>query len=103
MDCEKHIVYLMVIADRKKKDEIAAVLCQNSARVNLAMYGEGSVKAGTVQKVFGFVPEQHKVIVTCLLTQERADAIIQILNTEYHFYKPNTGIAFTIPVDGLSY
>jgi hypothetical protein len=53
-------------------------------------------------EILGFVPEENKVVVTCILTQEAVEGILETLKRDFHFDKPNTGIAFTIPISGIS-
>ena len=53
--------------------------------------------------MFGLVPEENKVVITCLLPSEKSDALLDMLVEKFNFDKPNTGIAFTIPVEKLSY
>ena len=68
-----------------------------------AIYGKGSVKANSFADIFGFVPEENKVIITSLLLSDKSDALIETLNEEFSFNKPNTGIAFSVCIEGLSY
>lgn len=103
MDHDKQIDFLVIIADRKKKDEIVALLVREGAKVINTLYGKGSVKGSSVQFAFGFVPEEHKIIATCLMPNKKSDAVLDALNMDFHFNRPNTGIAFTVPVEGLSY
>ena len=103
MNRDKHIVFFTIIVDRKKKDDIVSLLMKSGARVINTVYGKGSVKAGMMKNVFGFVPEENKIIATCLLLGEKSDALIDTLNKDFNFDKPNTGIAFSIPIEGLSF
>lgn len=103
MECAKHLVFLIIITDRKKKDEIVSLLNQSCAKLISTIYGKGSVKAGLVKDAFGFVPEENKIIATCLLSGEKAGALIDTLNKDFRFDKPNTGFAFSLPVSGLSF
>lgn len=103
MDCDNHIVFFIVIADRKSGEGIVALLKEHNVRIVNTIYGQGSVQATAFQDVFGFMPEENKVLATCLMPKEKVREVIDALNLHYHFEKPNTGIAFTIPVDGLSF
>ena len=42
-------------------------------------------------------------MISCLLKTERAKELIALLCKEYRFDKPNTGIAFGVPVEGLAF
>ena len=105
MDSDKHIKleYFFIISARKKKDELVSLLLQNGARAVKTMYGKGSVKSNAFKDVFGFVPEENKIIITSILPSEKAAVLIEILDNEYNFDKPNTGIAYTVPIEGLSF
>ena len=78
-------------------------LTETGGRMTNVMYGKGSVKASYVMDAFGFVPEENKVVITCLIPEKKTDCIIEMLDERFDFDKPNTGIAFTIPVDRLSF
>ncbi len=103
MSPDKHIVFLIIIAARKKRDEILELLSQSGAQLTSSLYARGSASASSLSCAFGLVAEEHKVMTSCLLSSNAADTLIETLNKEYGFEKPNTGIAFTIPVEGLSY
>ena len=100
---EKQTVFLVVIADRKKKEELLRLLLQRGAKLINTIYARGSVNASSIKEVFGFITEEHKVIITALLLQNTSNELLDDLIDRHNFNKPNTGIAFTIPVEGLSY
>ena len=97
------ILFLTLIAGRKQKDALLTALSQSGTRLISALYGKGSVKSSYLKNVFGLIPEENKVVITCVLTQVKADAVMKILIEKFRFDKPNTGIAFTIPIDSLSF
>jgi len=99
----KDIDFLMVISGRKQKEEILVSMSENGGRVLNIMYGKGSVKAGNLMDALGFVPEENKVVITCLLQKKKSGEMLKMLTDKFNFDKPNTGIAFTIPVDKLSF
>ena len=103
MDYKNRIAFLIIIAERKKKDELLPLLMQTGARIINTVYGKGSVRASTFMDILGFIPEENKIIITCLIPKEKSDSLLETLNEEYSFNKSNTGIAFTIPVEGLSF
>ena len=99
----KDISFLTVIAGRKLKEELSVAITENGGRLVNIIYGKGSVKASYLMDAFGFAPEENKVVITCLLSRKRAESMINMLTDEFDFNKPNTGIAFTIPVNGLTF
>ena len=96
-------VFMVLIAGRKQKDALLTALLETGAHLINTTYARGTVKASFLKSAFGLVPEEHKVVVTCVLTQAKACAALRMLSTRFHFDQPNTGVAFTIPVDRLSF
>lgn len=101
MKCEHDIDYLIIIADRKKRKELLGAMEELEGRLINTMYGKSSVQASTFMNVFGFAHEEHKIIISFLLPRSKTEKALDILMKRFEFNKPNTGIAFTIPVEGL--
>lgn len=97
------IVLLTIIAGRKQRSELTAALSESGGRIINVMYGKGSVKANILMESFGLAPEENKVLITCLLKNDRSDDMLEMLIERFDFNKPNTGIAFTIPLEKLSF
>ena len=97
------IRFLVVIADRKKKSALLEALCKMGCKMANCFYAKGSVNASAFADAFGFAPEEHKLVLTLLMPREKTEAALALLTDQFHFHKPNTGIAFTIPVEGLSH
>ncbi|MCL2665791.1 MAG: hypothetical protein FWE82_09265 [Defluviitaleaceae bacterium] len=51
----------------------------------------------------GLVPERHKVVITGLAFEQKANGVLKTMLEKYRFDNPNAGIAFTVPVDRVSY
>ena len=103
MKSESSIEFFTIIAGRKIKEDLLGAVIEAGGRIINTIYGRGSVKASLLMDVLGLVPEEDKVILTFLISHEKSEALFQTLVEEFNFNKPNTGIAFTIPVEGLSY
>ncbi len=99
----EEIKFFVLIADRRKKGELLSALSQVGCRMVNSIYGKGSVNANAFMDAFGFAPQENKVVITFLISGEKAGAALRLLTDQFHFDKPNTGIAFTIPVEGLSH
>lgn len=97
------LVFLTVIAGRKQKDALLSALAAAGMQLVHTKYGLGTVKAGYLQSTLGLVPEEKKVLITSLSTRQKANAALGMLVEKFHFDKPNTGIAFTVPVEKLSF
>ena len=95
--------YFVIIAEQKKKGKFLALLNDHGARGIETVYGHGSMSPSAIAAAFGFDAEQGKVMISCLLKSENAKKLIDILYTEYRFSEPNTGIAFSISVEGLAF
>ena len=101
---KKGISFLLVISGRKQKEHLLTFLADMDTRLVNVSYGKGSVKSNSpLVEIFGFTPEEHKVIITCLLPKDKSGDVINRLEKKFDFNKPNTGIAFTVDVDGLSF
>ena len=95
--------YLVIIAGQKKKDKFLALLGEYGAKQIDTVYGHGSVSPSALMAAFGLEAEQGKVLISCLVKTDKAKELISVLYNDYHFDKPNTGIAFTIAVEGLAF
>ncbi len=94
---------LIIVAKPKLKEKLSALLIENGAHSINTVYGHGSVSKSFLAQAFGLDAEQKKVIISCLIKIGSAKKLIDILYTEYNFSKPNSGVAFTIPVEGLMF
>ena len=103
VDAKHRIVMLLLVAGRKQKDALLKALSEEDARLISTIYGKGTVQASYLQNVLGLVPEKDKAIITSLLSQEKADIILEMLVEKFGFNKPNTGVAFTVPLHKLSF
>jgi hypothetical protein len=97
------IVFLVIIAGRKQKDALLSILPESGAHLVHTMYGKGTINASYLKRVFGLIPEENKVVITCVLTNDHAAALMTRLTEQFNFNKPNTGIAFTVTIDRLSF
>ncbi len=96
------IEFLTVIAGRKLRAALLDALAEAGALLTHTTYGKSSVHSGYLQELLGLVPEEHKVLITCLMSGPKAGKALDMLEDKFHFNKPNTGIAFTIPIEKLS-
>ncbi len=97
------IAFWVLIAGRKQKDALLKALLEKGACLTNTVYGRGTVEASYLQNVLGLVPEQHKATIMCVLPDSKSAAVMEMLVDKFHFDQPNTGIAFTIPIDHLSF
>jgi len=98
-----NICYITIIANRKAKDSLLKSLAKAGLKIVDSYYGRGVAKANDFRHAFGFVVEQQKIVITGLIKEIQRDSIFEMLDTEFEFSKPNTGIAYSIPLDKLSF
>jgi len=98
-----NILHMVIIAGRGQKDKLMTAISGAGGHFLSISYGRGSVQAGFLSDALGLVHESNKVIIRCLCSCKEADAIMEMLVTDFSFDQPNTGIAYAIPVDILSY
>ncbi len=102
MSESKIVEYITIIAAREYKDEIIKLLIELKCHLINVIYAKGSVKESYFKDMLGLVPEEKKVMVSCMVTSDVTDNLFEQLVARLHFNEPNTGIAFAIPVDRLS-
>ena len=98
-----NVQYVMLIADQKKKKKFLSLLSDYDARGIEIVYGHGSMSPSALAAAFGFEAEQGKVLISCLMKADNARALMEVLYKDYNFDRANTGIAFSITVEGLTY
>jgi len=97
------IVFLTIIAGRKQKDALLTALLGAGIHLINTLYGKGTVKASYLQNTFGLTPEEKKVVITCVTTHVKSEAVMKLLAGQFNFNDPNTGVAFTIPIGRVAY
>ena len=95
--------YFVIIAEQSKKKIFLTLLDEYDARGIETTYAHGSMSPSAVAAAFGFESEQKKVMLSGLLKNENARQLLVVLYRDYKFNLPNTGIAFSIPVEGLAF
>jgi hypothetical protein len=97
------ISFLVLIGERKLKESFIVSLTDVGATVFNVIYGRGFVKSNGFLTALGLVHENNKVVITCLIKKSDLDRAFLMFNEKFRFDKPNTGIAFTMPVEALKY
>ena len=94
---------MYIITKRSKKEEIISELINYGTVAIDYIYCMGSYEKQNLFNILGFMHDKEKVLITGLNSKKHSDTIIEVLNEKYHFKKSNSGIAFTIPVEKVSY
>lgn len=102
-DEKDRLASLTLIAGRNQKEALLAALLEAGMHLTCIMYGRGTVKASVLRSAFGLTSEEKKVIITCLSTHAKVDAVLRMLVERFGFNRPNTGIAYTSHVDKVSH
>jgi len=95
--------YFVIIAEHKKKKKFLALLDEYGARGIETVYAHGSMSPRAIAAAFGLEAVQAKVMISCLLRNDKARELLHVLYRDYHFDKPNPGIAFSVSVEGLAF
>lgn len=95
--------YFVIIAEQKQKKRFLSLLDGHGARGIETVYAHGSMSPGAIAAAFGFEARENKVMISCLLKNEQAKELTAVLYEKYEFSKPNTGIAFSIAVEGMAF
>lgn len=95
--------YFVIILDINKKNKFLSLLGEYGAHAIDTVYGYGSVNSNVVVSAFGFEARSKKAIISCLLKNDKAKELLDVLYKKYKFEKPNTGFAFSIPIEELAF
>ena len=93
---------LVVIAKRSIREKLVKRLYEFEAAMINQTLVKGSAKEGLL-RTLGFGEETSKVMLSGFIREQHVESVFHVLETEYHFDKPNSGFAFTIPVEEISY
>lgn len=99
---QEKIEYLTLIAGRKDQDQLVRTLREAGGQLIHVQYAKSSDTAGLFMDMLGLLVEKKKVVITCLLPGSISDAVLDRLTGQYRLDQPNTGVAFTLPVEYLS-
>ncbi len=94
--------FYTIICDKKKKKAFTELMASNGGVCIDTVYGKGSANCGAFADALGFKTEEHKVVISCLIPSDKAELLTEILIKDYDFQSPNTGMAFSVPLSGLS-
>ena len=100
---QEPIFFLVIIAGRQQEDDLVNALLDAEVKLLNITYAQGAFTASVLKHVLGIVPEKQKSVITCMVTYEKSTRILDMLVERFFFDSPNTGIAFTIPIEELSF
>lgn len=103
MNTQLKLSFLVIIAERKRKDLLLSALSEQGAQVVNVLYGTGSANTGYLSEMFGIKTEKQKAVIICLINDAKLGRTTEMLLRHFDFNSPNTGIAFTVPVENVMY
>ena len=105
MNCEelRKITILVLIAKRELKSALLSTLLESEIHLTTVSYGRGTVEAGYLKNTFGLAREQNKIVIIGVSTHTKVEAAIRLIVEKFNFSEPDTGIAFTVSIEELSY
>ncbi|MDR0425141.1 MAG: hypothetical protein LBH39_06825 [Clostridiales Family XIII bacterium] len=96
----KRIDLLITIVDRGKGDKIVQALRDSRVTYNLSSVGYGASGLALVD-MLGLTSTEKDIIIS-VVPEERASEILNILLYKFDLDKPDKGIAFILPISGVS-
>ena len=73
------IAFLAIISGRNNKDNLLTALLDSGIHLINTVYGKGTVKASVLRNAFGLVPEENKVMITCISTCAKIETVLKML------------------------
>jgi len=94
------IRWLITIVDRGKGEKVAKIYRENHLFIHIAVLGIGTAQS-EIMDYLG-LDEPEKDIVLTLVPDIMVTRVLQNLDNKMQFYRPGSGVAFTIPLSGIS-
>lgn len=91
---------IVAVVDRTKSKRLIRLLNRRKIRVQLAAPGVGTAPS-ELQSYLGF-GETEKTVVLAFVAATEVPSLFDAFGTELDFDKPNTGVAFSLPVSTVS-
>ncbi|MDR0832402.1 MAG: hypothetical protein LBM99_05850 [Bacillales bacterium] len=97
----QELEFIITIGNRNDGKAISSTLEKAGGFCFNSFFGKGIVRASEILQALGLVTNQSKIVITCIIEKEKACTALKLLETVNHFTKPNTGIAFAIPLNKM--
>jgi len=96
----KRIKLLVAIVDRGKGDGVVAILRENGVTYNMVSPAHRATGSAFMDYLGLSNPERDMVF--SVVTEDKVDRILKKLMYKYDLEQPGNGVAFTIPITGVS-
>ncbi len=100
MSTVKRIKLLIVIVDRGYGEDVCSLLRKCNVSFNMVSPGHGA--SGTAIADYLGITSSEKDIVISILLEELSVSVLEKLQVKYNMDQPGNGIAFTVPIAGIS-
>jgi hypothetical protein len=100
-DILRRVEILFTIMDSGKGGEVVESLRECGVTYNLMAVGYGA-SARNLTDFLGFSSDFEKDVVLSIVTEDRVHEVLSMLHYKFDIDKPDHGIAFTIPIAGVS-
>ncbi|MCI8649331.1 MAG: hypothetical protein HFG20_04360 [Anaerotruncus sp.] len=91
--------WLITITDRGKGEQIAEIYKENGVHIHLLVLGVGTARKDLMEYL-GLEPE--KDVILSMVPKTQVHQIFAALQERMQFDKPGKGVAFTVPLSGIS-
>ena len=91
---------LFLIASMKLGHKAQYILAENGIPIQLHVIAQGTA-SGEIADMLG-VGSIEKAVIMTILPKNEADSTLQLLRDSLYLGTPNSGLAFTIPINGSS-
>lgn len=96
----KPLEFLVVIVDMEIGEEVSMFLNEHGFRFHFVSIAEGTAPS-EIESYWGF-GETEKSVIWSIIPKESSKYILSLLENEFSFNKPNTGLAFIMPIKSFA-
>lgn len=96
----KPLEFLVVIVDMEKGEDVSAFLNEHGFTFSYVSIAEGTAPT-EIRSYWGF-GETEKSVIWSIIPKGSSNYVISILDSEFEFHKPNTGLALTLPIKSFA-
>lgn len=90
---------LVSIVDHGSGETVSAILHRRGMHLQLFCLGMGTASSAILDRLG--LGDTTKEVVSCLLPEEEAPAVLKEISYRMQMKKPGNGIAFTVPLSGI--
>lgn len=95
----KPLKFLIIIVEMNKAEKVSSILNEHGFQFQFVSIAEGTAPS-EIRSYWGF-GETEKSIIWSIIPGDTAEYVLSILKTEFSFNKPNTGVAFVLPINSF--